>query len=131
MVDGDSASQIVIIDNGSGMVKAGFSGEEAPRGVFPSVIGRPRTQSAMMGVSHNEYYVGEDALEKKGVLNLKNPIANGKVEDWGDMTKVWDYTFQTVLRCQPSEIKGVLLTEAPLQPKANREQMCSIMFETF
>lgn len=30
----------VVIDNGSGMCKAGFSGEEMPRSNFSSVVGR-------------------------------------------------------------------------------------------
>jgi actin len=34
--------QIVIIDNGSGMMKAGFAGDEAPCNVFPSIVGRPK-----------------------------------------------------------------------------------------
>jgi len=34
----------LVVDNGSGMVKAGFSGEDAPRAVFPSIVGRPRYQ---------------------------------------------------------------------------------------
>lgn len=32
----------IVIDNGSGMCKAGFSGEETPRAVFPAIIGRPK-----------------------------------------------------------------------------------------
>ena len=39
--------QTVIIDNGSGMVKAGFAGEDAPRAVFPSIVGRPKHANAM------------------------------------------------------------------------------------
>ena len=27
----------------------------------------------MHGVSHNEFYIGEDAMAKKGVLNITNP----------------------------------------------------------
>lgn len=46
MVEGEE-SKIVIIDNGSGMMKAGFAGEEAPSVVFPSIVGRPKSQSAM------------------------------------------------------------------------------------
>lgn len=34
----------VVIDNGSGMVKAGFAGDDAPRAVFPAITGRPRHQ---------------------------------------------------------------------------------------
>lgn len=32
----------IVIDNGSGLCKAGFSGDESPRAVFPSIIGRPK-----------------------------------------------------------------------------------------
>jgi actin-related protein len=42
MVDGDDGAKTVIIDNGSGMMKAGFAGEEAPNAVFPAVVGRPK-----------------------------------------------------------------------------------------
>ena len=42
-----SEHQTVIIDNGSGMVKAGFAGEDAPRAVFPSIVGRPKHANAM------------------------------------------------------------------------------------
>lgn len=36
--------QAVVVDNGSGMVKAGFAGDDAPRAVFQSLAGRPRYQ---------------------------------------------------------------------------------------
>ena len=39
----------IIIDNGSGMIKAGFAGEDAPRAEFPSIVGRPKYGSAMQG----------------------------------------------------------------------------------
>jgi actin beta/gamma 1 len=36
----------IFIDNGSGMCKAGFAGEDEPRAVFPSVVGRPEDQAS-------------------------------------------------------------------------------------
>ena len=48
MCDDDVAA--LVIDNGSGMCKAGFAGDDAPRAVFPSIVGRPRHQ-----VSHLNY----------------------------------------------------------------------------
>lgn len=113
------------------MLKAGFAGEEAPSDVFPAIVGRPRNQQAMLGVSSKEHYIGEEATQKAGVLNLAYPIAHGKIESWDDMTRVWHHTFYTCLRVNPTEVTGVLLTEAPLQPKENREKMAEIMFETF
>ena len=48
MMEEDIAS--VVIDNGSGMCKAGFAGDDAPRAVFPAITGRPRYDvSALMG----------------------------------------------------------------------------------
>ena len=40
----DEESAALVVDNGSGMCKAGFAGDDAPRAVFPSIVGRPRHQ---------------------------------------------------------------------------------------
>jgi len=126
-----SEVQTVVIDNGSGMVKAGFAGEETPRCVFPAIVGRPKHASAMQGVTQKDCYIGEEANQKRGILELNYPIAAGIVESWDDMEKVWNHTFYNELRVNPSECGGVLLTEAPRNPKQNREKMVQIMFDTF
>ena len=120
----------VIIDNGTGYTKAGFSGEEGPRAVFPAVVGRPKSAGIMVGTEKKDFYVGQQAEEKRGVLHLSYPIADGIVNNWDDMEKVWEHCFTNELRCSPEEHK-TMLTEAPLNPKENREKMAQIMFETF
>eukprot|EP01053_Blabericola_migrator_P004282 Blabericola_migrator_1__4281@NODE_2312_length_2953_cov_108_588011_g1448_i0_p1_GENE_NODE_2312_length_2953_cov_108_588011_g1448_i0NODE_2312_length_2953_cov_108_588011_g1448_i0_p1_ORF_typecomplete_len377_score63_47Actin/PF00022_19/7_5e131MreB_Mbl/PF06723_13/3_8e06_NODE_2312_length_2953_cov_108_588011_g1448_i016802810 len=120
----------LVIDNGSGLVKAGLAGEDVPSHVFPSIIGRPKHTGIMMVSGKKDCYIGNEAQSKRGVLQLAYPIAHGIITNWDDMEKIWSHTYYNALRVPPDE-HSVLLTEAPLNPKTNREKMVQLHFETF
>lgn len=54
MCDDDEEVQALVVDNGSGMCKAGFAGDDAPRAVFPSIVGRPKHPGIMVGMDQKD-----------------------------------------------------------------------------
>lgn len=128
--EGGETAPALVVDNGSGQVKAGVAGDDAPSSVFPSIVGTPKLVGVMAGVEKKDFYIGHEAQAKRGVLALKYPIEHGVISNWDDMEKIWHHTFYDELRRNPEE-HPVLLTEAPMNPKTNREMMVRMMFDTF
>merc|ERR1712025_1537469 len=133
----DEEKPAIIMDNGTGMMKCGLSGTDAPTVTFASCVGYPKNKAMMTG-GNKEYYVGEEAQQKRGILVLKFPLEHGVITNWEDMEKIWAHTFDNELRVvvggeseDDEDVAGVLLTEAPMNPRENRERMTQIMFETF
>ncbi|KAH7711836.1 cytoskeletal actin 2 [Aphelenchoides avenae] len=115
----------VVIDNGSGACKAGFAGEDAPRAVFPSIVGRLRNQDLPVATDQKHSYTGDEAYAKRDILTLQHPIDGDTVDNWHDMEKaaglIWHHAFFNKLRIAPEE-HPMLLTSPHFSPKDDREK---------
>lgn len=116
-------------------VKVGYAGSNFPDHVFPSVVGRPilrveEKDAGSLATQIKDIMVGDEAEELRNYLQMSQPMEHGVVKDFGDMRHVWNYTFDEKLKIDPRGRK-ILLTEPPMNPKRNREEMCQIMFEEY
>lgn len=119
-----------VIDNGSGFIKAGFSGEEAPRFFFPNIVGRTKVEGVYVGNEKKESIIGTEAEQKFGILNITYPIQGGKITNWEEIEKIWHHTFFSELKIAPEE-HNILLSESPFVSREDREKTLEIMFEIF
>lgn len=61
---------------------------------------------------------------------MHHPIDHGVVKDWNYMEQVWNTAWRDELKVNPVDYP-VLATEAPLNPRKNREDIARILFEKF
>ncbi|KAL1283702.1 Alpha-centractin [Trichinella pseudospiralis] len=125
------ANQPIVIDNGSGTIKAGFAGDQAPKCHFPNYVGRPKHVRVMAGALEGNVFIGSKAVEYRGLLNIRYPMEHGIVQNWNDMELIWQHLYsKDQLQTFPEE-HPVLLTEPPMNPSKNRERTAEYFFETF
>lgn len=126
------SKNVIVCDNGTGFVKVGYAGANFPAHIFPSMVGRPilRFEEKIDNVELKDVMVGDEAARLRSFLDIKYPLDNGIVKNWDDMYHLYDYTFSEKLKCNPSECR-IMLTEPPMNPKKNREQMVQVMFEKY
>ena len=121
---------VIVLDVGTYSSKCGFAGDDAPRAVFKTQVGRPRVAGIMVGLEMRDAYVGTDAVSNRGVLDISYPVQNRTVTNWDDMTKIWHNAFYQELQVAPEE-HPVLLSEPPLTSDKDKEQVMELMFEDF
>ncbi|AET38656.1 actin-related protein 3 Ecym_3153 [Eremothecium cymbalariae DBVPG len=173
----------VVMDNGTGLTKLGFAGNDSPSWIFPTAIAtaqpsnssgkstgggntssqsQANTSSGVIGsyfgnstsatsfnnfassllLSNNlagkrgtedlDFYIGNEALTaaQGPAYSLSYPIKHGQVENWNHMERFWENSIFKYLRTEPED-HFFLLTEPPLNPPENREQVAEIFFESF
>ncbi|CAM9830779.1 unnamed protein product [Chrysoparadoxa australica] len=116
----------LVIDNGAGSVKAGFSGENEPRCVMPNCTARLRNQLQVL--------VGDEVdtgIRDKSQLSFQRPFDRGYLVNWETESEVWHRMFDSQhLKCNPAD-QPLIMTEAPFPPRALQEVMNEVIYEEF
>lgn len=94
----------IVLDNGSGTIRAGFAGEDLPKSYFPSFVGRPKHLRVLAGGLEGDVFIGQRAQELRGLLRIKYPLEHGVVTDWGDMEKIWQFVYTEELKTLSEEV---------------------------
>ncbi len=124
----------IVIDNGTGFTKMGFSGNLDPSIMIPSAIAENPEKSDLivskLQFDEYDYFIGEEALKNSKTHKLSYVLDGGMIDNWEKMEKYWHKSIFEYLRADPEE-HYMVLTEPPMNTPENREQMAEIMFETF
>ncbi|VFQ86681.1 unnamed protein product [Cuscuta campestris] len=145
MYGGDEVSAIVV-DLGSITCKAGYAGEDAPKAVFPSIVGsidqmevdnpdNPDNNSGPIPDSKSKgkrkLYVGSQALGfRRDHMEAISPIKDGVVADWEIVDNIWDHAFRECLLIDPKE-HPMLLAEPCSNTQQQREKAAELMLEKY
>ena len=134
----NSLPPVVVLDNGSGYLKAGFSNQKTPQISIPALVGRQllrygeKIETKMLekeGPKFKEIMIGDEVIPYRSLLELTYPIDEGIIRNSDDLFKLWEYALTNKLKVEdPSEAK-ILVTEAPLNPISNKKTICEILFE--
>lgn len=126
-------NQPIVIDNGSGNIRGGYSGDDVPRVNYSNLWGSPKYNKVKYlpsDIKQDDKFIGDEAQKQRGILKLDYPLEHGVVEDWNAMEMIWEYSISNGLSINNLSEHPILITEEPLNPRVNREKMAEVLFES-
>ena len=127
--------QAVVIDNDTNYTKMGYAGNIDPDIIIPTAILDKKKNTIGVSINYDkyDYLIGEQAINQAKISKkhkLTYPMKDGIIESWDLMEKYWHQSIYGYLKCDPQE-HNFVLTEPPMNPPENRENIAEIFFETF
>ena len=152
-MDNQSDNSIIVLDNGSGYLKAGYPNLNAPEICIPALVGREilryedkmninkikevKNKYAQRKLIHQmikerhlkDIMIGDEVIGFRSLLDLSHPVSEGIIVNEEDLYRLWDYTLTQKLGIEDPSDKKILVTEAPYNPISNKFKIFEILFE--
>ncbi len=152
-MDNQSEKSIIVLDNGSGYLKAGYPNLNAPEICIPALIGREilryedkmniekikevKNKYAQRKLIHQmikerhlkDIMIGDEVIGFRSLLDLSHPVSEGIITNEEDLYRLWDYTLTQKLGIEDPSDKKILVTEAPYNPISNKFKIFETLFE--
>ena len=152
-MENDESNAVIVLDNGSGYLKAGYSNQTSPDICIPALVGREilrygekidlnkiketkkkseqkKLIKQMIKERHlKEIMIGDEIIGFRSLLELSHPVTEGIITDEEDLFKLWDYTLTQKMGIEDPSEKKIIVTEAPLNPISNKIKIFEILFE--
>ena len=126
----DDDNEPIVVDIGSGHLKAGYASDDAPKHLIPMVIGKPVNKALLVGMEAKDSYIGHEAKAKRGVLVMNKPVVNGVIKSveavQEDIKEMFHHLNNNEMIVDASEHK-FMITEPPNNPKEIREELVDLM----
>ncbi|KEG09935.1 putative actin [Trypanosoma grayi] len=117
----------IVLDAGSGSVKAGCSSANAPA-FLPSLAGRAKYKPLFQSAPAPAVVaVGNEIADRRGLLHLSYPIQHGTIVDWD----AWQLLLQQLEQRldTPFADRDVFWVEHPFSSRPQRARVAQILFE--
>lgn len=135
---------VVVLDGGSGYLKVGFSGEDAPRAVLPTAMAttmvdesrEEESQAVSDSASQkkSQLFYGEEALMQPNAV-ITRPVQRGEIQltstEKDALESLWEHTFRNVLGVEQEDLPCLIADTMPLGQAsyAARQWVAEVMFE--
>ncbi|KAH7939283.1 actin-related protein 6 [Rhipicephalus sanguineus] len=119
------AAHCLVVDNGGGSIKAGFTTQNVPR-VLPNCITKAKSERRRQFIADQL----DDCKDMSGLFYLL-PFQKGYLVNWEVEKQVWDYMFgKDVFNCQFEET-CLILTEPYFNFPSIRESLVEVLYEDY
>eukprot|EP00758_Cryptobia_borreli_P005673 Tbor_TRINITY_DN4959_c0_g1::TRINITY_DN4959_c0_g1_i1::g.9972::m.9972/K16575/ACTR1, ARP1; centractin len=121
----------VVLDMGSGSIKAEFAGSENPK-IFQNSVGHVKhlasiPQQQLDGLIDHSFFVSDNVTKHRGLLKVSYPMTNGHVTDWSSLGHIFSHV-DSALGMDPKD-HPLLISEAALSSRPQRAKLGQLLFE--